>query len=123
MSNASSVAGEVAMSAYSTLLSTSLLSPHAIQILEKLSVHYPVDRLYIAVVCSEGSDNLAKEREWGDCVTNLVKIPGKVANALGLEREIPAGLENATFFNRMAVRSEALISILAPGTKFKGACI
>jgi hypothetical protein len=91
MSNVSSAAGQVATSAYSTLLSTSPLSPPAIQIPEKLSADYPVDRLYIAVVRSEGSDNLAKEQEWGDCVTNLVRVPGKFANALGLEGEIPAG--------------------------------
>jgi telomere length regulation protein len=123
MSNASGAAGQVAISAYSILLSTLPLSPHAIHILDKLSVHYTVDRLYIAAVRSKGSDKLAKEREWGDCVTNLVKVPGKVANALGLEGEIPAGLESATFFNKMAMRSEALISTLASGKKFKGACI
>ena len=123
MSNASSAAGQVAISAYSTLLSTSPLSPHAIQILEQLSVHYPVDRVYIAVVGREGSDKQAKEREWGDCVTNLVKLPGKVANALGLEGTTPAGLENAEFFNRMAVRVELLISTLASESNSKGTCI
>ncbi|KAF6764869.1 telomeric DNA binding protein [Ephemerocybe angulata] len=98
------------------LVSTSPLSPYALRVLGELSIQYPVDRLYTAIVVSRDDlDGPEKERVWGDCVSNLVNVPAKVANSVGLEGMIPRVLENATFFNRLAVRVESLVSSLATG--------
>ena len=127
-SNASSAAGQVSIVAYSTLLSApkQLSSRYGLRILEILTVQYPVDRIYTAVFDSgmSGLDDQVKEVVWGDCVSNLVKVPGKVANVTSVGAEggiiLPTGLENGTFFNRLAVRVESLISGLALGKRPSG---
>ena len=113
-SNAQPVAGEVAMCAYSTLMSTSSdgLTDYAIRILQRLVVEYPVDRLYAAVNSSSQKDKLVRGVLWEDCVKNTCMVPGKVANAKGTG-DVPQILENGTYFNNLSIRYEVLIFSLS----------
>jgi telomere length regulation protein len=116
-SNAQPVAGEVAMLAYSTLMSTSSdgLTDYAIRILQRLVVEYPVDRLYAAVNSSSQKDKLVRGVLWEDCVKNICMVPGKVANAFAARGtgDVPPMLENGTYFNNLSIRYEVLIFSLS----------
>ncbi|TFK26384.1 telomeric DNA binding protein [Coprinopsis marcescibilis] len=114
-SNAFPVAAEVAIVAFSTLLS-SRLTAYAIRILERLVTEYPIDRVFAAVTSRPG-DTQVRELAWNDYVRNLVKVPSKVANAVGADGTVPEGLENGVYFNRLAERVEALISTLSKQKK------
>lgn len=117
-SNALSSAGEVAIDAYATLIM--FILPAAPQIsfvlwlLERLALEYPIDRLYTAVFVvkefnvSDSGMNL----RWEDCIKNLVAIPARVGNALGVAGKtdkVPSVLENAHYFNHLSSRCERLI--------------
>ncbi|EAU88142.1 telomeric DNA binding protein [Coprinopsis cinerea okayama7 len=120
--NALPVSGEVALIAHSTLLS-SPLSLHAIGLLERLANEYPLDRLYDTIFIQNQQPSQEKELAWNDCVRNLVMVPSKVANAIGLDGTIPSPLENGTYFNRMGVRLEKLIARLSREKKGRQASI
>jgi len=113
-SNAQPVAGEVAMLAYSTLMSSpsDALTDYAIRILQRLVVEYPVDRLYTAVYSSSQKDKLMRGVLWEDCVKNICMVPGKVANARGTG-DVPPMLENGAYFNNLSIRCEVLIFSLS----------
>jgi telomere length regulation protein len=116
-SNAQPVAGEVAMLAYSTLMSSSSdgLTDYGIRILERLVVEYPVDRLYAAVYSSSQKDKLVRGVLWEDCVKNICMVPGKVANAFAARGtgDVPPMLENGMYFNNLSIRCEVLIFSLS----------
>lgn len=103
------IAGEVALLAYATLVSPA--SPTELALLEKLVVHYPVDRLFYAVFDGEHVDTVRRSVRWEDCVRDLCAIPIKVANVFG--GQVPKPIENAVYFNALSVRTEALIFSLS----------
>lgn len=115
---ASSAAGDVALLAYSTIMTIQPLTEYAIRVLARLSVEYPVDRLYPAVFPGGGTTS-RRELGWEDCVRNLAMVPGKVANAVGGKG--PPALEHGTYFNNFCVRCECLISSLSIKPS-KGVC-
>jgi len=117
-SNALPAAGEIAILAYSTLVS-SQMTEYALRLLERLSVEYPVDRLHTAAFARADLDKAAKDVGWEDCVRDLCMVPAKVANSLGVTGDIPLGLENGVYFNNLSVRCEQLICTLS-GKSSKG---
>lgn len=111
-SNASICSGEVAISAYSTLVS-SALEGFSMRMLERLTVQYPLDRLHTAVFAGKHLDVVATESRWQDCVHSLTGVPAKVANAAGNKNPIPRALEHGFYFNSICTRCEQLIFELA----------
>ena len=111
-SNASPAAGEIAILAYSTLVS-SQMTEYALRSLERLSVEYPVDRLHAAAFTHKDLDKGVRDVGWEDCVRDLCMVPTKVANSLGTTRDIPLGLENGVYFNNLSARCEQLIFTLS----------
>ena len=111
-SNALPAAGEIAILAYSTLVS-SQMTEYALRSLERLSVEYPVDRLHTAAFAHMDLDKGVSYVGWEDCVRDLCMVPTKVANSLGATRDIPLGLENEVYFNNLSVRCEQLIFTLS----------
>ncbi|EGN95974.1 hypothetical protein SERLA73DRAFT_170414 [Serpula lacrymans var. lacrymans S7.3] len=106
-SNALPAAGEIALLAYSTILSLSL-TEQSIQLLCRLSKGFPIDRLHRAVF----SGSTSSERQslaWGDCLRNVFSVPAKVANALK-GKDLPPGLDHATYFNNLSLRCEVLVN-------------
>ena len=116
--NALPAAGEIAILAYSTLVS-SQITEYTLRLLERLSVEYPVDRLHTAAFPRTVFDKAIKDAEWEDCVRDLCMVPAKVANSLGVTRDIPPSLENGVYFNNLSVRCEQLIFTLS-GKPSKG---
>jgi telomere length regulation protein len=111
-SNALPAAGEIAILAYSTLVS-SQMTEYVLRLLERLSVEYPVDRLHAAAFPCVKLDKGFRDVEWEDCVRDFCMVPDKVANSLGATRDIPLGLENGVYFNNLTVRCEQLIFTLS----------
>ncbi|PCH38376.1 hypothetical protein WOLCODRAFT_130856 [Wolfiporia cocos MD-104 SS10] len=113
ISFASPAAGQVAVHAYSTILS-SPLTELSIRLLVKLVEAYPIDVLHTVVFRQQSSNTAGKQIvAWEDCVRNLAAIPGKVANAAGPRGDIPSELEQGQYFNRLSVRCDCLISTLS----------
>lgn len=111
-SNALSISGNVALVAYSTLLS-SPLSSYVVGLLERLSNEYPIDRMYHAVYVGSHATAQTKDAAWNDCIRNFAMVPGKVANAAGMEKAIPSLLENGAYFNALSTRFEKLVDKLS----------
>ena len=106
MYNARRIAGEIALLAYATLVS-STFTAQAMVLLEKLVVQYPIDRLFHAIFDGDNDKTLRRSVQWEDCVRDLCTIPVKVANVFG--GQVPRLLENAVYFNALSLRTEALI--------------
>lgn len=111
-SNALPAAGEIAILAYSTLVS-SQMTEYALRSLERLSAEYPVDRLHTAAFAHIDLDKGIRDVGWEDCVRDFCMVPTKVANSLGATRDIPLSLENGVYFNNLSVRCEQLIFTLS----------
>lgn len=110
---ASPAAGEVALSAYSTILSLPL-SEFSVSLLARLSVEYPLDRLYKVVFFNQTADPFEKRSiAWEDCLRNIASVPAKVANAIAEGLEIPPELEQGRYFNNLCLRCEILIFSLS----------
>jgi telomere length regulation protein len=107
-SNALPAAGEIAILAYSTLVS-SQMTKYVLRLLERLSMEYPVDRLHTAAFARTDTDKTVEDVGWEDCVRDLCMVPAKVANSLGVTGDIPLCLENGVYFNNLSVRCEQLI--------------
>ena len=111
ISFASRAAGQVAVLAYSTILSSTIHEP-AVRLLVKLCRAYPIDVLFSAIASSKGK---LKEVTWEDCVRNVAALPVKVANAMGPRGSIPAELQLDTYFNNLSLRCERLMFTLSNG--------
>lgn len=109
ISFASSAAGQLAVLAYSTILSSTLHEP-AVRLLLKLCRAYPIDVLHSIVASSKGK---FKEVAWEDCVRNVAALPTKVANAMGPSGSIPAELQLDTYFGNVSLRCERLMFTLS----------
>ncbi|KAF9230787.1 hypothetical protein BU15DRAFT_68899 [Melanogaster broomeanus] len=97
-SNASSSAGDVALCAYSTILSLPL-SQRGIDILLRLAKEYPIDRLF-KVVCSI-RDPAKRSVCWDDCLRNIFAVPIKIANTFQ-GRGVPDDLGLPNYFNNLS---------------------
>ncbi|GBE82448.1 telomeric DNA binding protein [Sparassis crispa] len=110
---ASPAAGQVAVLAYSTILS-SPITEYSVRTLVRLCKSYPIDVLH-SVVFSDRTSHVSGKQTitWEDCVRNAAAIPGKVANAMGGTGNIPPELEHGTYFNDLSVRFERLVYSLS----------
>ncbi|KAJ3856982.1 telomere length regulation protein-domain-containing protein [Lentinula lateritia] len=105
---ASPAAGEVAVLAYSTLVSLPI-TDHSLRLLARLSKEYPVDRLHTAIF-SQNDSPAKSNQKWEDCIQNVVAIPAKVGNYCGARKlNVPAALEHGVYFNNLSVRCESLV--------------
>jgi telomere length regulation protein len=111
---ASPGAGDIALLAYSSILSLPL-TEYSINLLARLSTEYPVDRLHAAIFSSRNMDSVQKQSvTWEDCLRNVAAVPGKVANAAGGTTRIPPELEQRKYFDNVSLRCELLIFTLSP---------
>lgn len=106
-------AGELTLLAYGTILSSPLTS-FSIRLLARLAVGYPIDRLHRAVFVDRASSDLEQRTvAWEDCLRNVSSVPAKVANATSGKGQIPAELQQGTYFNNVSKRTEYLIWTLS----------
>lgn len=109
---ASPAAAEIAVHAYSTILSLPL-TKYSIQFLVRLSKAYPVDVLWSSYFSKLGGSRKNRHSiSWEDCVRNIAAVPSKVANSLGPTADIPPKLIHGSYFNNVSLRTEILISSL-----------
>ena len=108
-----STACEIAVFAYSTVLSLPL-TEYSIRLLVVLVKHYHVDVLWNTIVRGRRGSGLNKHVvSWEDCVKDLCSVPSKVANAYGVHLKginFPRELEFGTYFSDMSIRFDALLS-------------
>lgn len=106
-------AGEVTLLAYGTILSSRLTS-FSIQLLARLTVEYPIDRLHRAIFVDRTASDLEQQTvTWEDCLRNIFSVPAKVANAASGDRQIPTELQHGAYFNHVSKRTEFLIWTLS----------
>ncbi|KAI0060825.1 hypothetical protein BV25DRAFT_1806725 [Artomyces pyxidatus] len=107
-------AGEVAIYAYSTVLSLALTT-YSIGILARLSKSYPIDRIHTSVFSGTSKGSLPGQTTlaWEDAVKSVVSVPAKVANALAGKGDLPEGLEQGAYFQNLCLRTEILVASLA----------
>ncbi|KAL7283187.1 hypothetical protein ACG7TL_002613 [Trametes sanguinea] len=98
ISFASPSARQLALYAYSTILSTAM-QDYSLRLLAKLVKGYPIDVLY-GILFSQSSDGSLGRHSitWEDCVRDVVAIPAKAANFSGERRDLPAVLEHGPYF-------------------------
>ena len=109
MSFASPVAGQIALYAYSTLLSVRL-QDYSVRLLAKLCKAYPIDVLHSVLFLAGGTFG-RHTITWEDYVRDVVAIPAKVANHTGNRRDLPSSLELGPYYANVSVRTETLIFI------------
>ncbi|OSD02819.1 hypothetical protein PYCCODRAFT_1435097 [Trametes coccinea BRFM310] len=109
ISFASPSARQLALYAYSTILSTAM-QDYSLRLLAKLVKGYPIDVLY-GILFSQSSDGSLGRHSitWEDCVRDVVAIPAKAANFSGERRDLPAVLEHGPYFTDVSKRVEQLI--------------
>lgn len=108
-SNASSSAGDVALCAYSTILSIPL-HRRCVDLLLRLTKEYPIDRLFQAVCKTR--DSARRSVSWDDCLRNIFAVPTKVANAFK-GQGIPTDLGLPDYYNNLSIRTELLLHALS----------
>lgn len=119
---ASPAAGQVALHAYSSILSLPL-TDYSTRLLVKLSQAYPIDVLH-SVIFSDESKTSGGRRTitWEDCVRDAIAIPSKVANIMQGKDETPAELEQGAYLNKVSARCEVLVAKLCVKPS-KGMCV
>jgi len=108
-SNATSPAGDVALCAYSTILSLPLHN-RSVDFLSRLAEEYPIDRLFHAV--STIHDPARRSVSWDDCLRNIFAVPIKIANAFK-GQGIATDLCLPDYYNNLCIRTEFLIHVLS----------
>ncbi|KAI0362718.1 hypothetical protein OH77DRAFT_1442575 [Trametes cingulata] len=109
MSFASPAARQLALYAYSTILS-STLTDHSVRLLAKLTKAYPIDVLHPILFSDGHGVPLGRHSvTWEDCVRNVVAVPAKVANYMAERRDIPPVLQLGPYFAEVSKRTENLI--------------
>ncbi|KAF8985620.1 telomere length regulation protein-domain-containing protein [Cyathus striatus] len=107
-----SVSGQVAISAFSTLMTTRL-TKQGIRLLRSLVIRYPVEKLYAAISLRSDLDNTIKLSLWEDCVKTVLMVPAKVSNAVQGKTDYPLELEHGTYFTNICLRFEILVHSLS----------
>lgn len=105
------VAGDIAVLAYSTILSIPLTET-SIDILDRLTLHYPIDRLHKSIFESDASPP-KRQANWTDYLRNFTMVPDKVSNALGARKQPPLHLGHSHYFEHASIRTEMLIEALS----------
>lgn len=110
--SAKETSGEVALCAYSTLLSCPLQS-FTVNILQKLVDKFPINRIF-SVIYSRSSGIALHRRPiiWEDTVRVILSIPSKIAN---FNKNVSTSevLEYDYFFSKICLRLESIISSLS----------
>ncbi|KAF5391465.1 hypothetical protein D9757_002038 [Collybiopsis confluens] len=110
----SPAAGDLALIAYSTILSLPL-TDHSLRLLSRLSREYPIDRLHTSVFSQKTSIE-KRHQTWEDCVQDVVSVPAKVGNYCGVRKiDVPLLLQHGNYFNNLSLRCEHMILVLALG--------
>ncbi|KAL5494565.1 TEL2 [Sanghuangporus weigelae] len=101
--------GDVALLAYTSVLSFPL-TQFSVEVLQRLTRQYPIDRLH-SVVYSRGSSVPFHKNSltWEEVVQNVVSLPAKVANKSDV-LEIPLGLEPREYYSSLCTRFETLVA-------------
>ena len=109
-SYATSAAGEVALQAYTSILSLPFTS-YSMNLLARLTKTYPLDRLHASVFSHASRDTSSRQTHlaWEDVVKSVLSVPAKVANALEGVGEIPKELELGSYFAHLSLRCETLL--------------
>ncbi|EJF62435.1 hypothetical protein DICSQDRAFT_154331 [Dichomitus squalens LYAD-421 SS1] len=110
MSFASPAASQIALYAYSTLLSVPLQN-YSVGLLAKLCKAYPIDVLHSVLFPVGGTPALTGRHSvtWEDCVRDIIAVPAKVTNYMGTRRDLPSVLEPGVYYTNVSVRTENLI--------------
>ena len=98
-------AGVVAIHAYTAILSNPL-QPFSVNLLSRLCMEYPIDRLYSEALAS------ANKLAWEDYVRCVLSVPSKVANAKGVDNasfDVPMVLDYKRYFECVFSGIERLI--------------
>ncbi|KAH8111965.1 telomere length regulation protein-domain-containing protein [Phellopilus nigrolimitatus] len=107
--SATQAAGEVALCAYTALLSFPL-QPFSIEMLALLSCQYPIDRLHNVIFAKTSSVQPHRRTSaWEDLVRIIVSVPSRIANKSGTN-DIPQKLHQREFYNFLCSRVEILVS-------------
>ncbi|EIN07826.1 hypothetical protein PUNSTDRAFT_126727 [Punctularia strigosozonata HHB-11173 SS5] len=118
-SSASTTAGEVALHAYPSIISTPL-NEYTLRVLSKLSKAYPIDRLHTVIFNSptataDAHGRASAAKTWEDCVRDVCAVPAKATNAAGpgSPLALPAELAQDVYFNHLSLRTESLVADLS----------
>ncbi|KAF8232355.1 telomeric DNA binding protein [Tricholoma matsutake] len=113
LSFGSPTAANVVLLAYGSILSQSL-TKYGIDMLDRMTTEYPVDRLHPAFFSHNDRETPSKGiLGWEDYVRNIVMIPAKVANAIAGKADISSSLEHGSYFNNLCLRCESLMFMLS----------
>ncbi|KAH9901137.1 telomeric DNA binding protein [Cubamyces lactineus] len=111
MSFASPSARQIALYAYSTILSTPL-QDYSVRLLAKLVKGYPIDVLHAILFSSSNTVPSGRHSiSWEDCVRNVIAVPAKVANYMGERRDVPSVLEHGPYLTDVSIRTEHLVFV------------
>ncbi|KAF8448015.1 telomere length regulation protein-domain-containing protein [Boletus edulis BED1] len=102
-------AADVALCAYSTILSLPL-HQRSVDLLLRLTKKYPIDKLFRAVCTIR--DPARRSVTWDDCLRNIFAAPTKIANTFK-GQGIPDDLGMPDYFNNLSIRTELIIHALS----------
>lgn len=109
MTFASPPARQLALYAYSTLLSMPM-KDYSVRLLAKLAKAYPIDVLHTILFSGDSGVSYGRHSmTWEDCVRNVLAVPAKVANYMEERRDLPPPLEYGPFFADVSIRTEQLL--------------
>lgn len=102
--------GEIAIHAYSTLLSVPI-NKSTLRLIDRIASTYTLEKLHAVIFFGFHMDSVRRESAWEDCVRNLVALPTKVANAIATaDVSILPSLEQGSFFERICRDFETLVA-------------
>lgn len=105
----SQAAGEIALQAYSTLLSNPI-DDHSIPIISELSKQYSISELYDAVFGPK-DDSVKQQARWEDVVKDVLAVPAKVANAAAnLHMDVPEEIQPGPYFQNVCLSFDGVIA-------------
>ncbi|KAI0637229.1 telomeric DNA binding protein [Trametes polyzona] len=107
---ASPAARQLALQAYSTILSFPLRNDIS-QLLANLTKAYPIDILHDAILSDSGQANDSGRHAiiWEDCVRDVLTVSMKVANFMAEGGDAPPVLEHGVYIADVSVRTEHLV--------------
>ena len=116
--SASQNAGQTALEAYTTILSTPF-NTFSVRYLSQLIRSYPIQTLFDCVFDSN-PPNIAAIR-WEDCVRAVISLPTKVANFCGHEHPIPDNLQYDNYTTDLSSHTGDIIwKVSSPGPSSQG---
>jgi telomere length regulation protein len=105
------VYGEIALHAYTSLLSTPLDAP-SIRYFARLRELYPAERIHDVVFHRSAIDDARRQRDWEDHLQILTTGPAKIANASATRKlTVPSSLDHGPYFDSLCVSLEKLIHV------------